>query len=169
MGKNLFRNYNSGYNRKQWYDYLPLNKYSIKKTEDLPEFIKKNGLTTKFNSALVVASGSTLFDFYGVIGYRPDKGNTVVDEHAFVYLINKETDEVIGGILDHADYNGRTTYIPTNIQEALTISGVTANISFPRMPDVPEGDLNDLINKGLINGVSENFNISFRKLMNDDR
>lgn len=161
--RNRFTQYPSRYNSNQWNHYISLNRYSIKKVEELPDFIKVNGLTSKFNSALVVASGSTTYDFYGVIGYRPDEGNTVVDEHAYVYFRNKNTDEIFGGILHHADYEGRTTPIPIDIQEALSVSGVTANISFPRMPKLPNGDLNDLINDGLIEGVGANFNISFRK------
>lgn len=161
--KNKFCQYPSGYNREQWRNYIPLNHYSHKKVNELPEFIRNNGLTSKFNSALVVASGSTIYDFYGVIGYRPDEENTVVDEHAYVYFIEKASGEVTGGILHHAQYAGRTTAIPAHIQEALSLSGVTADISFPRMPTSPEGDLDDLISNGLIDGVGANFNISYSK------
>ena len=102
--KNLFSAFSSGFNSVQWESYIPLNTYQYKQVNELPEFIQSNGLSQKFNSALVVASGSTTYDFYGVIGYRPDENNTVIDEHAFVYIRNKVTDEIEGGILHHADY-----------------------------------------------------------------
>lgn len=164
--KNKFSEYKSEFDAVQWDNYIPLNTYGHKQINELPDFIQQNGLTKGFNSALVVASGSTAYDFYGVIGYRPDEGNTVIDEHAFVYLKDNGTNEILGGILHHADYEGRTSPIPQNIQDALTVSGVTASISFSRMPSEVTGTLDDLLNQGILSGVSANFNISFSRLKN---
>lgn len=162
--KNKFSEFKSEFDAVEWNNYIPLNSYEHKQVNELPDFIKNNGLTNNFNSALIVASGSTDYNFYGVIGYRPDENNTVIDEHAFVYLVHKPTNNVIGGILHHADYEGRTSTIPIDIQEALTISGVTASISSPRMPKQISGSLDDLLDDGILSGVSANFNISFKKL-----
>ncbi len=164
--KNKFIDFKSQFDAVQWNNYIPLNTYGLKQINELPDFIQQNGLTKNFNSALVVASGSTAYNFYGVIGYRPDEGNTVIDEHAFVYLRDNDTNEILGGILHHADYEGRTSPIPQNIQDALTVSGVTASISFSRMPDIVAGSLDDLLKQGILSGVSANFNISFSKLKN---
>jgi hypothetical protein len=162
--KNFFTDFKSEFDAKQWEQYIPLNTFEHKQTNQLPEFIQRNGVSQKFNSALVVASGSSDYDFYGVIGYRPDENNTVIDEHAFVYLRDKKTDEIFGGILHHADYPGLTTPIPSHLQMALSSSGVTASISIKRMPNHPSGSLDDLLSQGILSGVSANFNISFTKI-----
>lgn len=162
--KNKFSDFKSEFDAVEWDNYIPLNTYEHKQVNELPDFIQQNGLAKSFNSALVVASGSTAYDFYGVIGYRPDEGNTVMDEHAFVYLRDKATDEIFGGILHHGNYDGRTTPIPLNIQQALNSSGVSASISFSRMPTQISGSLDDLLNQGILSGVSANFNISFSKI-----
>ena len=167
--KNFFTEFESDFDAEKWRDYIPTNTYQFKQVNELPDFIQNNGLSKKFNSALVVASGSTSYDFYGVIGYRPDENNTVMDEHAFVYLKDNNTNEVIGGILHHADYSGRSTPIPVNIQNALIASGVTASISFSRMPNQISGSLDDLVNQGILTGVSENFNITYKKIIKDGK
>ncbi|MBI3520515.1 MAG: hypothetical protein HY062_14350 [Bacteroidetes bacterium] len=167
--KNNFIDFKSDYDSTDWNNYIPLNTYQFKQVHELPDFIQQNGLSKKFNSALVVASASTSYDFYGVIGYRPDEKNKVIDEHAFVYIRDKGTDEIFGGILHHGDYEGRTTAIPEHIKNALDASGVTASISFSRMPSSNNGDLDKLMEDGILSGVSANFNISFDKIKKDGK
>ncbi|UKN01194.1 hypothetical protein K6119_15800 [Paracrocinitomix mangrovi] len=167
MAKNQFSAYDNQWSNDQWKEYIPMNSFALKQVNELPDFIQANGLTSKFNSALVVASGSTSQEFYGVIGYRPDENNTVVDEHAFVYIRDKETDTWQGGIIHHADYPGRTSPLPQEITDALYTSGVTASISLDRAPDIESGSLDDLAERNILSGVSKNFYIVNTKINKD--
>jgi hypothetical protein len=163
MGKNQFSEFENKWTNVQWEGYISMNSFALKKVHELPDFIQDNGLTDKFNSALIVASASTTHEFYGVIGYRPDEDNTVVDEHAFVYIRNIEENSWKGGILHHANYQGRTTNLPLDITEALNVSGVTASISLERAPEEPYGSLGYLEENNILSGVSANFYIAINK------
>lgn len=160
MGKNQFSRFNNEWDKTQWDGYIPINSYSYKEVNELPDFIQNNGLVDKFNSALVVASGSSDYDFYTVIGYRPDEKNSVVDEHAFVYMYDKTNESWDGGILHHADYDGRTTPLSKESTEILNISGITASILLERAPEQKDGTLEDLEKENILSGVSKNFWIS---------
>jgi len=164
MGKNQFSEYKNQWTNGEWNKYIPMNSFAFKQVHELPDFIKNNGLTNKFNSALIVSSASTTQDFYGVIGYRPDENNTVVDEHAFVYIHNREDNTWKGGILHHGNYEGRTTDLPQDITDALNISGVTASISLDRAPQELTGPLNYLEENNILSGVLANFYIVSNKI-----
>ncbi len=164
MGKNQFSEYENQWINGEWNEYIPMNSFALKQVHELPEFIRNNGLTGKFNSALIVASASTTQDLYAVIGYRPDEDNTVVDEHAFVYIHNKVNNTWKGGIIHHADYLGRTSELPQEITDALDISGVTASITLDRAPNIDKGTLDYLEENNILTGVSANFYIVSRKI-----
>lgn len=164
MGKNQFSEYENQWTNGEWNEYIPMNSFALKQVHELPDFIRNNGLTDKFNSALIVSSASTSQDFYGVIGYRPDEDNTVVDEHAFVYIHNKEDNTWKGGIIHHADYPGRTSELPQEIKDALDISGVTASITLDRAPEIDNGTLDYLAENNILSGVSANFYIVSGKI-----
>lgn len=155
--KKLFSEWESELESDEWSSFISLNTYKIVKVGELPEFIKKNGVSQKFNSALVVASGSADQNFYGIIGYRPDKRNTVIDEHAFVYIEDKNSQNIEGGIIHHASYDGRTTELSAEMTQKLNDSGVTTEISMSRLPTFPSGSLDDLKNDNIMNGVTANF------------
>lgn len=164
MAKNQFSPINNPLSNEEWESFIPMNSFAMKEVHELPEFIRNNGVTQKFNSTLTVASASTSQEFYGIIGYRPDKQNTELDEHAWVYVRNIETDTWQGGVLHHADYPGRTTPLPQYITDALNTSGVTASIDLDREPTKKSGSLEDLRDEGVLSGVSANFYIVNTKL-----
>ncbi len=157
MAKNQFHPIANQLSKEEWDAFIPMNSYAMREVHELPDFIKNNGATQKFNSALTVASASTTQEFYGVIGYRPDKQNTEMDEHAWVYVRTIDTDQWQGGILDHANYFGRTTQLPQYITDTLNISGVTASIDLDREPNQKVGSLHDLQAENVLSGVSKNF------------
>jgi hypothetical protein len=166
--KNQYWPIKSGFDKKEWEAYIPLDSYSLKKVNELPHFIQQNKLSEAFNSALVVASAGTEYNVYAVIGYRPDEHNTKMDEHAYIYCINKNSGEILGGQFDHVSYLGRTSDIPDNLQQALNLSGITADISFTRMPDPIIGDLEILKKQNILSAVTANFNIAIPKIINND-
>ncbi|MCC6463120.1 MAG: hypothetical protein IT260_21810 [Saprospiraceae bacterium] len=155
--KTFFSPIPSEYTSEQWGKFIPLNSYDVKQVNQLPEFIQKVGVVQKFNSALTVSSGSADKNFYGIIGYRPDKSNTVIDEHAFVFIEDKKTGQIEGGIIHHAAYEGRTTNLSPEMTQNLNLFGVTTKISILRLPTSFSGSLDDLRKENIMDGVTANF------------
>lgn len=155
--KKYFSRISNEYTSGQWEAFVPLNSYEVKQVDQLPEFIQKIGVVHKFNTALTVSSGSAGKNFYGIIGYRPDKNNTVIDEHAFVFIEDKKTGQIEGGIIHHAAYEGRTTNLSPEMTQNLNQFGVTAEISMLRLPTSFSGSLDDLRKENIMDGVTANF------------
>lgn len=136
--------------------------------EQLPEIIKDNGLTNKFNSVILCSSGSTESTVYTAIGIRPDKGN-VIDEHPFVFHYDKnDPSKNFGGIIHHGDWPDRTTPLNQTEINALSASGITANFSYKNIPPGTSGSLYDLNENNMLEGVSKQFSILLRNKEEDE-
>lgn len=156
----------SPWSPQDWQNYIPMNSWHHREVNELPLFMQNNGVTKNFNSALVGASASTHYNYYCALGYRVDEQETKMDEHAFVYIENIATGKIEGGLIDHANYPGRTTNIPLPIQAALRASGITASIMTERMPPRgASGSLPDLHTLGLLSAVTQNFGIGHEKIV----
>lgn len=125
----------------------------------LPDEVKNNGLSGKFNSVILCASGSTESMVYSAVGIRPDKGG-VADEHPFVfYYDNNDPSGSFGGIIHHGDWPGRTTSLSQTQIDALDASGLTASFAYKGIPQDSSGSLDDLNRNGMLEGVSKQFQI----------
>jgi len=133
--------------------------YNRVPVSDLPEEVRENGLTTKFNSAIVAISGSTEHTVVSVIGLRPDKGN-VIDEHSMVYYYdNVNSINNFGGIIHHGNWQGRTTTMTDQQVAAIEASGLTAAFTYKEIPLPGSGSLQNLDEKGMLTGLSKQFKI----------
>lgn len=129
---------------------------------ELPEEIKGNGLTDKFNSVIIAASGSTDSMVYSVIGLRPDGDD--IDEHPFVfYYDNNNPSSNFGGIIHHGNWPGRTFELSENQKTALNLSGLTASFTYKDIPTNSSGSLYDLQKKGMLEGITSQFKILLNK------
>ena len=83
-------------------ELVDLFEYRKLEVAQLPETIRQNGLTDKFNSVVLTASGSTSGNYYTFNGIRPDKGD--LDEEPFVFYFDHEDEQMnFGGIIHHGD------------------------------------------------------------------
>lgn len=163
--KNIYNPIPSPWGPQEWQEYIPMNSWHHREVNELPQFMQDNGVTRKFNSALVGASAGTGYNYYCALGYRVDENGTKMDEHAWIYIEDTATGKIEGGLIDHATYEGRTTEIPPNIQTALRASGVTASITTKRMPPRGEsGTLPELEALGILSAVTANFGIGHHKI-----
>lgn len=138
--------------------------FQYKKMEinGLPEVIKENKLTSKFNSAIVAASGSTTGMLYAVVGLRPDKGN-VIDEHPFVFYYDyTDNSKNFGGIIHHGKWDQRTYPLTKWQLDALESSGLTASFMYKEIPPYGSGSLDDLRTNGMLDGLSSQFETLFK-------
>ncbi len=162
--KNQFSEIPSGFTIEDWNKYIPMNSLARKEVHELPQFVQENGLSKKYVAALVGASGSTTHDFYCVLGYRPDKGD--MDEHAWVYIHDRATGGLKGGILHHGQYEGRTTPLPEEMKKVFEMCGVTSSIQTERMPDPGfAAPLSADTSQKYLSGVHANFGIIYNKVI----
>lgn len=128
---------------------------------DLPPEIATNGLTTKCNSFILGASGSTSGMLYSFVGIRPD-GNDI-DENPFVYYYDyTDANKNFGGIIHHGDWQLRTVPMSSEQMNAMAASGLTASFTYKGIPTGASGSLNDLKSNGMLDGFSDQFEILFR-------
>ncbi|MCW5518500.1 hypothetical protein J1N09_01525 [Aureitalea sp. L0-47] len=139
-------------------DNLQYKRLSI---SELPVEIRSNGLTDKFNSVILAKSASTEVEVYTFVGIRPDKNQ--IDEHPFLYCYDKDHGENgFGGIIHHGHWDGRTTELSPEQEHALSSSGLTANFTYKGIPSNSSGSLSDLEEKGMLEGITEQFRILLR-------
>jgi hypothetical protein len=138
--------------------------FEYKKIEnhELPSPIASNGLVDKCNSFVMASSGSSAGMLYSFVGLRPDKGN-VIDEHPFVlYYDYNNPSKNFGGIIHHGDWPERTKNLESWQVDALDSSGITASFTYKSIPPNSSGSLYDLRSNGVLDGISEQFNILFK-------
>lgn len=160
---NQFSEIKSVFTIEDWERYIPMNSLARKEVHELPQFIQDNGLSKKYASTLVGASGSSTHDFYCVLGYRPDKGD--MDEHAWVYIHDRATGGLKGGILHHGHYDGRTTPLPEDMKKVFEMCGATCSIQTERMPEPGfAAPLTADTAQKYLSGVHSNFGIIYNKI-----
>jgi hypothetical protein len=149
--------------RKQLEDLVPNMQFRRMLVSELPEEIKSNELTKKFDSAIVAASGSPAHTAYWVMGIRPD--NNEIDEHPFVYHFqNDDLTADFGAIIHHGDWIGRTTQMTPEQLECLDLSGTTASFSYKGIPPGGTGSLDELRQSGLLTGLSSQWSILLEEM-----
>lgn len=154
--------------KSHWESLIGNMEYKRIPTSDLPSSVRDNGLTAKFNSVILAASGSTASMAYSAIGLRPDK-NDKLDEHPFVFYYDNNNDsENFGGIIHHGDWNQRTIDLNPNQITALSASGLTASFTYKDIPPNSSGSLIELNDNGMLQGVSEQFKILIKEKEKND-
>lgn len=137
------------------FEYTKIENYQ------LPGPIASNGLVDKCNSFVMAASGSTAVMLYTFVGLRPDKGN-VINEHPFVlYYDYNDSSKNFGVIIHHGDWPERTKQLEPWQVAAMDASGLTASFTYKSIPPGSSGSLDDLRANGVLDGISEQFNILF--------
>jgi hypothetical protein len=154
---NEYKPYESTWSLDQWKAYCPNLEYRVVEQKDFPSFLP-TGLTVKFNCGMVVASGSATNQTFMFQGYRVDK--MMLDEHQYIATYNLESKQCLGaGFVEHADYTGRSTVIPAEMQQSMSLSGIAVDYQFPTKPPGPSGSIQDLIDSGLIKGFENSVKV----------
>ncbi len=148
--------YKSEWDFGQWDDYAPRFSYRVVRPDEFPKWLPKE-LTNKFNSAMVAASGNYDCDTFLFLGYRIDGDE--LDEHPYIVTFDHVNDEAYAGLIEHIDYEDRTTKIPDSMLHAMEVSGVSAEVHLERHPDPLSGHVDDLIDQGLITGFKRSIEV----------
>lgn len=145
-----FQPFKNQWTLSEWQAKCPEMTYKVVERDELPDWMPKT-LLDKFNSGVFAASGNTETYVGIIMGYRIDKDQ--IDEHPFVVAFDKHTQAEYSGIIDHGNWEpGRTTEIPTEMQQLINSSGLTVNFQFERKPTKAQGTLEDLRKQGILNG-----------------
>ena len=163
MSKGIkFFEFMSDWSMEEWNDFMDGEElgYRVIAQGEIPEFLPDD-LTSKFNSAVVACSGSMASLFYCVNGFRVDGGS--IKEHQYTVTFDRNTGDCYAGFIEHPDYDGRTTDVPTEMVNLMTASGINVDYQFTRKPSEPSGSLKDLEAKGLLTGVTNAFHTLEKK------
>ncbi len=158
-----FEYFKNGWELKEWQLECPELTYKVVDNNELPDWLPSS-LTTKFNSAVIAASGNTSTYVGIIMGYRIDHDE--IDEHPFVVAFDKNNNNEFSGFINHGDWTDRTTNIPDEMQRLMAASGLSVDFKFNRKPEVPYGTLNDLKNQGILNGYEKAVSIIEEKRKN---
>ena len=166
MSKNEYFPYESAWTLNEWSGYCPNLEYRVKKPDEFPPFLPKT-LTEKFNCAMVAASGNHQYQTFVFQGYRVD--SIELDEHQYIATFDILHGTCYAGFIEHADYPGRTTQIPQEMLNIISLSGISVDFRFERRPPNPSGSINELLSGGLISGFVNSVNVQTTKDINSSR
>jgi len=147
--RNKYFAYDSQWTRDEWNAFCPNFTYRVIGPEEFSTFLPSR-LTSQFNCAVMMASGSDTNQTYVLQGYRVD--GTEIDEHQYIVTYDLQNGQSYAGFVDHAHYDGRTTDIPAEMITSMSLSGINIDYQFPRKPTQPSGSISDLASAGLISG-----------------
>lgn len=156
-----YQPYESEWSQEQWNQFCPVMEYRVVQKNDFPEFLP-DGLTDKFNCAMAAGSGNANVDTFLFQGFRID--GSAIDEHQYIVTFDKNNGNVFAGFVEHADYKDRTTEMPDEMRELISLSGINVPVQFPRKPEQTTGTLGYLQDQGLIEG----FETAIKKQSNSE-
>lgn len=130
--------------------------YKVVDQTQFPDWLPSS-LTNKFNSAVMAASGNSVTYVAIFMGFRIDHNQ--IDEHPFVVAFGKDNGSEFSGLIEHGNWDGRSTTIPPEMERLISASGFSTHISFGRKPEVSTGTLEDLKSQGILNGYEQAVNI----------
>lgn len=153
---NDYKPFESKWTLPEWQSYCPNLAYRVVQQTEFPPFLPI-ALTSKFNCGLVVASGSSTNQTFMFQGYRVD--GLELDEHQYIATFDFSQNKCFAGFVEHADYTGRCTVIPQEMQTSMSLSGISANYQFPTKPPQCSGSIQELIDQGLIRGFTNSVDV----------
>lgn len=151
----------------QWKAFVPDDQYKLITRDEIPDFILNTSMSGKLHSALVASSGNDKAHYFVTICYRPDGGNTILDQEPYVVLFDKTkagaAEPKLSGFIHHAKFSGSRQPLDKNVTHLLSLCGVTANIKCVSVPQKATGTLQDLQNEGLLTGTEFTVDVAGKK------
>lgn len=129
--------------------------------DEIPiEISSNNKITSKWNCAVIIASGSHEGMCYAMVGFRPDNRGTVVDEDPLIFYYHYNDESLNFGIqIHHGNWNERTYNLTPNQITQLANCGQTIDLQIKNLPQRTSGSLAYLSDSGSYVGYNEMFKI----------
>jgi hypothetical protein len=100
----------------------PVGEYRVVSPQAIPSGIISPGLLAKTHSVLFLCSGTVNGRIYTVMNFNRIDGQEV-DQMPFAIAFEGNEPLPSGVLVQHADYPGRTTPLPTDFYQYITASG----------------------------------------------
>lgn len=135
----------SNQNRKEWEDLCPVNEFRIVKPDQLPSVLPKS-LTSKFDSVFILASGSAddTIVYYMINGNRVDYKVGQIDQQPLGLAFVGPDPIPSGCLIQHGDWEGRSTIPPDEFWYYLTESGIGNLYPISELPPRNSGSIKEL-------------------------
>ncbi len=103
-----------------------------------------DGLLSKANSVLVMASASGSTSVYVANINRVDMPASAIDQEPYIAAFDHGASAASGGYVHHGNWKGRTDVLGQLLYDAVSASGITACFPLREMPASSSGVLQDL-------------------------
>jgi len=134
----------SNQDKKEWEKICPVNEYRILKPKDFPKVLPQS-LTDKYDSIFIMASGSADgIAYYMANGNRVDFNDNAVDQQPFGLAFIGPDTIPSGSLIQHGDWEDRTTNPPDEFWEYITCSGIGNCYPLSELPTSESGSIEDL-------------------------
>lgn len=134
----------SDQDKKDWEEICPVNEYRILKPEDFPNVLPES-LVDKYDSIFIMASGSSNgVAYYMANGNRVDFMDSAIDQQPFGLAFVGSDVIPSGSLIQHGDWEGRTTYPPPEFWEHISCSGIGNCYPLSELPTSNSGSIEDL-------------------------
>lgn len=131
--------------REEWEKLCPVNEFRVIKSLELPNILPKS-LTEKFDSVIIVASGSTdnTVVYYMANGNRVDHKARQIDQQPFGLAFTGAEPIPSGVLVQHGDWEARSTTPPDEFWHYVSVSGLGNVYPISEIPASNSGTLSDL-------------------------
>lgn len=131
--------------REEWEALCPVNEFRVIKPLDLPSILPR-ALTDKFNSVLIMASGSidNTVVYYMANGNRVDSSAGQIDQQPFGLAFVGPDPIPSGSLVQHGDWEDRSTTPPDEFWQYVSASGLGNIYPISELPPSDSGELSDL-------------------------
>ena len=133
-----------GEDRQAWEQLCPVDEFRIVSPDQLPGPLPQ-ALTNKYNSVLIVASGSPQgIAYYMVNGNRVDAKDSAVDQMPFGLAFIGDNPIPSGCLIQHGTWPNRTVRPPNEFWNHILASGIDSHYPLSEMPTEATGRITDL-------------------------
>jgi hypothetical protein len=128
---------------EDWAALCPEEQYRVVDPSVLPAGLPST-LLAKFNSVVLMSSGSPAATVFVANGLRVDAAASAVDEEPYIIAFEHATSSASGGFIHHGDWPGRTSYARPEFFTAIAASGMAAHYPIAERPTAASGLLANL-------------------------
>jgi len=133
--------------RAKWEEICPPSEYRVISGSAMPNLstILPIELTNKYQSVVIAGSpvsGGTVY--YMANGNRIDASGSAIDQMPFGIAFVGQTASGSACLIQHGDYENRTTYPPVDFWEQVRQSGIYNYYPLQELPEKTAGNLSEL-------------------------
>jgi hypothetical protein len=128
----------------EWRALCPVNEFRVIRSTAIPGPLPDD-LTKKFDSILIMASGTENgIVYYMINGNRVNHKDQAIDQMPFGIAFIGDEPTISGCLIQHGDWEGRTTKPPNDFWRYITASGIGNHYAISELPVKDSGPIEEL-------------------------